>query len=312
MKNIIPPVKKSLLEKELTEDKFVRNTNFGANKIYAINYHNSPHVMREVGRLREYAFREAGGGTGKELDMDQFDMMEDPYMQLLVWDPDHKEILGGYRYKLCHDLNYHANYDLLATSKLFHLSDKFKKEYLTYMIELGRSFVQPQFQSTKSRKKMLFALDNLWDGLGALVVDNPDMKFFFGKVTMYTHFNQRARDYIIFFLEKYFGDRENLVYPKNPLKINMPLHELEELFCGTNYDEDYRILSQSTRALGENIPPLINSYMNLSPTMKMFGTANNPNFGNVEETGIMITIRDLYKTKVDRHVASYRQQKAGR
>lgn len=308
MKNIIPPIDKSILERELTEDKFVRNTNFGANKIYSITSQDSPNIMKEIGRLREYTFREAGGGTGKEVDIDHFDDMPEPYRQLLVWDPDHHEILGGYRYIICSDLSDDFDYSNLATSKLFHFSEKFKKSYLPNMIELGRSFVQPQFQSTKSRK-MLFALDNLWDGLGALVVDNPSVKYFFGKVTMYTHFNQRARDYIIYFLEKYFGDQENLVYPKNPLKINLSEEELEALFCGNNYDENYRILSQSTRSLGENIPPLINSYMNLSPTMKMFGTANNPNFGNVEETGIMITIRDLYKTKVDRHVGSYRKEK---
>jgi len=310
MKDIIPPVDKSLLKKELTEDKFIRNTNFGQNKIYFVTSHNSPNVMREIGRLREHTFREAGGGTGKECDIDDYDTMENPYKQLIVWDPDHQEILGGYRYFLCNNIKKDINKQL-ATSRLFNLSKKFIKKYLPNMVELGRSFVQPQYQATSTRK-ILFALDNLWDGLGALVVDNPNIKYYFGKVTMYTHFNQRARDYILYFLYKYFGDKEKLVYPKNPLKINTTEKELKSIFKGPSYEEDYKTLSQNVRALGENIPPLINSYMNLSPTMKMFGTALNPNFGNVEETGIMVTLSDMYKTKTNRYLNSYIEEKKAR
>lgn len=305
MKDIIPPVNKKILDEELTDSKFIRNTNFGQNKIYFITHHDSPNVMREIGRLREVTFREAGGGTGKDCDIDDYDTMEDSYTQLIVWDPDHKEILGGYRFFLCNHCNKdNEGYKRLATSRLFNLSDNFINNYLPNMVELGRSFVQPQFQATSTRK-ILFALDNLWDGLGALVVDNPQIKYFFGKVTMYTHFNQRARDYILYFLYKYFGDRDNLVYPKNPLKINTNIKELDQIFSGRSYEEDYKVLSQNVRDLGENIPPLINSYMNLSPTMKMFGTVLNPHFGNVEETGIMVALDDMYKTKTNRYLESY-------
>jgi hypothetical protein len=307
MKDIIPPVDRELLEAELSPERFVRDTNFGGNEIYAITHHNSPNVMKEIGRLREFTFRSAGGGTGKAMDIDDYDTMEDPYVQLIVWDPDHKEILGGYRYYFCKE-NGKEKIDNFATNRLFEFSDEFIEEYIPHMVELGRSFVQPRFQTTGGARKILFALDNLWDGLGALVVDNPEIKYFFGKVTMYTHFNQRARDYIIYFLHKYFGDKEHLVYPKKPLKINLPITELEETFQGPSYEADYKVLSQKVRALNENIPPLINSYMNLSPTMKMFGTVLNPHFGNVEESGIMIKVADLYRTKVDRHLSSYEKK----
>ncbi len=312
MKDIIRPVKKSLLKKELNKDKFIRTTNFGGNEIYFINHHDSPNVMREIGRLRELTFRDAGGGTGKDCDIDEFDTMEKPYTQLIVWDPDHQEILGGYRFFICKDIaNNNKDYEKLATSELFNFSNKFINKYLPNIVELGRSFVQPKFQATSTRR-ILFALDNLWDGLGALVVDNPEIQYFFGKVTMYTHYNQRARDYILYFLYKYFNDNQKLVYPKEPLKINTNINELKRIFLGNSYEDDYKVLSQNVRALGETIPPLINSYMNLSPTMKMFGTSLNPHFGNVEESGIMVNFKDMYKTKTDRYISSYIKEKEKR
>lgn len=303
MKHIIQPVAKEDLEKELTEDKFIRYTNYDNNAIYIVTHHDSPNVMREIGRIRELSFRYAGGGTGKEIDIDNFDTAEVPYSQLIVWEANRKEILGGYRFILFKNLtpdkngNYHT-----ATSQLFHFSDKFYKEYFPYTIELGRSFVQPNYQSSSPLRRGIYALDNLWDGLGSLVNNYPDIKYFFGKVTMYVDFNKRARDMILFFLNKYFKDDEKLVYAINPLPFVTDKNELITIFNGKDYLEDYKILSRNVRALGENIPPLINSYMNLSPTMKTFGTSDNPHFGNVEETGILIKIEDIYDNKKDRHI----------
>ncbi|KPL22289.1 MAG: hemolysin, partial [Bacteroides sp. SM1_62] len=260
---------------------------------------------QEIGRLRELTFRAAGGGTGKSVDIDDFDTMEDPYKQLIVWDPDQEEILGGYRFHLCDMEKTDCGRATLATEKLFHFSDKFRQEYIPDLIELGRSFVQPAYQSTSRHGKGLYALDNLWDGLGTLVIDYPSKQFFFGKVTMYPNYNQRARNLILYFLEKHFPDNEGLVTPKIPLETNMDREEMKTIFSGRTYMEDYKILSQSVRAFGENIPPLINAYMNLSPSLKTFGTVINPSFGDVEETAILITTNDLYKQKVERHIASY-------
>jgi hypothetical protein len=306
MEPIIHAVPREDLEKELTEKKFIRITNKADNELYIITAHDSPDVMREIGRLRELTFRAAGGGTGKELDIDKYDTAENPYHQLIVWDPDNEEILGGYRFFICSEKDgITCSLSHLASTHLFDFSEKFITEYLHNTIELGRAFVQPAYQSTSRHGKGLFALDNLWDGLGAIVIDNPEMKYFFGKVTMYPNYNQRARNLILYFLEKHFPDKENLVVPKKPLDTKMDKEEMEKIFTGQNYLEDYRILSQTVRAFGENIPPLINAYMNLSPSLKTFGTVLNPSFGNVEETAMMITINDLYKQKVERHVTSY-------
>ena len=310
MKDIIAPVPKEALLAELTPDKLMRKTNKGDNEIYIITHQDSPNVMLEIGRVRELTFRDAGGGMGEEVDIDDYDTCDDPYKQLIVWDPQALEIIGGYRYILCKDVPVDENGVVhLATTHLFNFSEKFIKDYLPYTLELGRSFVQPHYQSSKAGAKALFALDNLWDGLGALIVDHPEIKYFFGKVTMYTHFHMQARNLIMYFFQKYFNDHEDLVTPIHPMDLGIDMEEMEKTFNGGSYKEDYKILSQKVREFGENIPPLINSYMNLSPSMKTFGTVINDHFGNVEETGIILTISDIYEAKKDRHIETYLRNK---
>ena len=293
---------------DLSRAHFVRNTNKGGNLIYDFSAQEAPILMREVGRLREEAFRMAGGGTGKALDIDDYDTSDIPFRQLIVWDPQDQQILGGYRYILCKDLpQSQEGVKYLATSHMFHFSDEFIRDYFPKTIELGRSFVQPMYQSSKMGAKSLFALDNLWDGLGALTIDHPDATYFFGKVTMDTHFNPRARDYIMGFWHKYFGDKSRLVYAYNPLKVGLTAEEEAAVFTAGNFQDDYKILVRRVRELGENIPPLVNAYMNLSPSMKVFGTAINDEFGDVEETAIIVNLRELYPAKTSRHIDTYKK-----
>ncbi|MDR2361945.1 MAG: GNAT family N-acetyltransferase [Prevotellaceae bacterium] len=304
MESVIQPVPREILKAELTNEKFVRYTNNGGNKLYVVTAHDSPNVMQEIGRLREISFRAAGGGTGLRVDIDEFDVSHThPYKQLIVWDSKAKEILGGYRY--IHGAL--AEIKDLATSELFSFSEAFINKYLPRTIELGRSFVQPNYQSTRLRSKGLYALDNLWDGLGALVLRYPEVNYFFGKVTMYLSYNQEARNMLLYFLHKHFEDKDKLVRPYKSLNININESQMKALFTGSNYKEDYRILSKEVRGLGENIPPLINSYMNLSPSMRVFGTAINEGFGSVEETGILIKISDIYAEKIERYTAPLRR-----
>ena len=300
--SIIAPVHKSLLKMELTEARFLRSTNKGHNEIYIVDAHNSPNVMWEIGRLREIAFRTSGGGTGKSADIDEFDTMEEPCQQLIVWNPEAEEIIGGYRFLLGENMKMDKNgVPRIAMSHMFGYSQEFLKEKLPYTLELGRSFVSVEYQSTKAGVKALYALDNLWDGLGALVVNNPDMRYFFGKVTMYGSYDKEARNILLYFLRKYFPDREHLVESIHPIELHFDEERFERMFCGGSYAEDYKILIREIRKYRENIPPLINSYMSLSPSMKVFGTVVNPDFGYVEETGILITISDIYPKKSQRH-----------
>lgn len=298
MKEIIAPIDRQLIKAELTTERFLRNTNNGSNVIYVVNAQNSPNTMLEIGRLREFTFRTAGGGTGEPTDIDELDMVEGGYNQLIVFDPTTEEIVGGYRYIISRD----SNPKYMSTEHYFRFGDTFREKYLPYTIELGRSFVQPNYQGTKKNVKGLYSLDNLWDGLGALMVNNPDMKYFLGKVTMYTDYNQHARNMLIYFLRKHFPDNEGLLESRNPIEINIDDDIMEQIFTGTTLEENYKILSKNVRAQNENIPPLINSYINISPSMKVFGTVSNPEFGEVEETGILITIADIYPKKCDRHM----------
>ncbi len=311
MEEIIKPIERKLIKEELTPERLLRTTNKANNEIYIFNSFEAPNTMKEIGRLREEAFRNAGGGTGKSVDIDEFDTMENPYMQLIVWNPEDEKILGGYRYIEGNNVQFYDNgQPKLATSHLFHFSDNFLKNYLPKTIELARSFVTLEYQSTSAGAKGLFALDNLWDGLGALIVRRPDMKYFFGKVTMYPSYHTYARNMILYFINKYFKDKEELVTPITPLHTGMDEEEMAKIFVGTNYKEDYKILNGEVRKLGYNIPPLVNAYMNLSPTMKMFGTAVNDEFGAVEESGILIAVDEILEEKRKRHVDSYINNKA--
>ena len=306
MEEIIAPVSKELLKAELTADKRLRYKNKSHNEIYVVTWQDSPNVLREIGRLREIAFRAAGGGTGMSLDLDDFDMMEEPYKQLIVWDPDVEAILGGYRYLIGADVKLREDgQPILATSHMFHFSENFMKNYMPYTIELGRSFVTLEYQSTRQGSKGLFTLDNLWDGLGALTVLVPDVRYYFGKMTMYPSYDRYGRDMILYFLKKHFEDKDRLIVPIHPLQLEADTEELGKLFVYEDFKEDYKILNSEVRKLGYNIPPLVNAYMGLSPTMKMFGTAINDEFGDVEETGILIAVDEIREEKRRRHIETF-------
>lgn len=309
MEEIIPRIPRELLLSELTPEKKLRTTNKSGNEIYIVTWQDSPNVVRELGRLREIAFRAAGGGTGLSMDLDEFDTMENPYKQLLVWDPEAQEILGGYRYLLGSEVKLDENgQPILATSHMFRFSEKFVREYLPYTIELGRSFVTLEYQSSRMGTKGLFALDNLWDGLGALTVIMPDVRYFFGKFTMYPSYDRMARDMILYFLKVYFSDPDSLILPMKPLSLWHDECIFEKLFAGNDFKQDYRVLNREVRNLGYNIPPLVNAYMGLSPTMRLFGTAINDEFGDVEETGILIAVDEILEEKRVRHIDSFAEE----
>jgi hypothetical protein len=310
MQPVLDPISIDVLQQELNADTFLRSTNKGDNEIYIVNQHNAPNVIQEIGRLRELSFRVGGGGTGLSVDLDEYDMNEFCYDQLIVWSPEDKQIVGGYRFKKCKDAIDHQGEIHLSTIHYFDFSDEFIQNYLPWTIELGRSFIQPEYQNRDGNRKGLFSLDNLWDGLGALIVMNKEIHYFFGKVTMYPQYPQLGRDYIIAFMHHYFPDHKKLVTAKPHMKkeithdVSSFLSEIRDL----QYKDGHAILVQKIREMESSIPPLINSYMNLSATMKTFETAENSDFGNVEETGILIDMRDIYPTKKDRHIDTFIQK----
>ncbi|MDE5785293.1 MAG: GNAT family N-acetyltransferase [Duncaniella sp.] len=303
---IIPPVAVEDIEAELSRDTFLRVSNKGGTQLHVVDGRKAPATMREIGRLREIAFRAAGGGTGKDCDIDEFDLMDPPCMQLIVWDPAEKLILGGYRYIYGRDIRTGSNgRPRIATSHIFDFSPEFIEKYLPYTIELGRSFVRMEYQSTRAGVKALYVLDNLWDGLGALTVLNPETRYLFGKVTMYPDYHSECRNMILYFLHKHFPDNDGLVRPIKSLDTRLDVDRMRALFTGSTFKEDYRILKHAVNQHGLNIPPLVNAYMNLSPTMKMFGTAINDEFGDVEESGIFLSIPEITEEKKQRHIETF-------
>ncbi|MBR6438812.1 MAG: GNAT family N-acetyltransferase [Bacteroidales bacterium] len=310
MKNIIPPVDVDLLKSELTEDKFLRKTNHGDNEIYVVTYQNAPNVVREIGRLREEAFRAGGGGTGEPLDLDKFDTDEAyGYKQLVLWDPEAERVIGGYRYALCDNIVYDKfGQPILTSSHMFKFSKQFLKNYIDKTIELGRSFVTVDYQSTRAGKKSIFALDNLFDGLGALMLlHKGQMEFFFGKMTIYSQYPTEAREMIQVFLNKWFGaKRRKLIDLKQKLIVKRPF-KYSKLLKTNDFREDYKVLKSFVMEYGVNIPPLVNSYMNLSPYMQYFGTGINDEFGDIYDSGILIPFEGIAIDKLERHVESLKK-----
>lgn len=306
VEKIIDPVDPALIEQELTPERFLRRTNKADNVIYVVDAKCAPHTMREIGRLREISFRASGGGTGKACDIDEFDLMAPPCRQLLVWNPHKREIIGAYRFIAGNDIKTNADGSpRIAMGHMFKFSPVFMRDYLPVTIELGRSFVRPEYQSTHAGVKAIFALDNLWDGLGALTVVHPEMKYLMGKMTMYPAYRHDCRNLLLAFLNLYFPDPDVLVRPIDPLETNADEQELESFFAGNDFKEDYRRLNAYIRDHGINIPPLVNAYMSLSPKMRMFGTAINHEFGEVEESGIFFKIDEIANQKKSRHIDTY-------
>lgn len=306
MKRIIDPVDRDLLKAELSPDRHLRTTNRAGNELYVVGP-ECVNVIREIGRLREIAFRNDGGGTGEPLDIDKFDT--DPaygYRQLVLWDPEAEEIIGGYRFCICDEAVYDRyGQPILTSSHMFEFSKRFIRDYLPYTLELGRSFVSVEYQSSKAGSKSLYALDNLFDGIVALGVIYKDrLKYFFGKMTIYPDYHKDAREMVMYFLKKYFDKNSGLIRIRKQVKIDNP-RRFNKLFSGENYKEDYKILKAEVSKLGVNIPPLVNTYMNMSPTMIYFGTGINDEFADVLDSGILITYDEIYPEKVDRHASSF-------
>ena len=308
---IIPPVPRDLIKAELKHKNFLRMTNSGNKEIYITTAHLSPNIMREIGRLRELSFALDGGGTGKDCDIDEFDTMPEPYCfkQLFVWSPEDEEIVGGYRF--IHGSNMMRREDgsiVTPTADQYQFSELFINEYLPYTVELGRAFVQPAYQPGNNLRKGLYSLDNLWDGLGCLILEIPETRYFFGKITMYGDLDRKARDLILYFYQKHFPDRDGLVWPYERVSIESDYNELVQLFTGRNYKEDYQILLHAVRERGCTVPPLINAYMNLTPTMRSFGTCPNHHLVGTTDTGILITLSDIFPEKRRRYIDSYEER----
>ena len=306
MEQIIEPVDVGLLRSELTPEKKLGDTNKGGNELYVINCKDAPNVLREIGRIREVSYREAGASSGKSADLDEYDTMEVPYSQLIVWDPEAEAIIGGYRFILGKDVTLKEDgQPNITSSHLYRFSDDFVKRYLPHVMELGRSFVAPEYQSSRAGAKSVFTMDNLWDGIASVILHHPGTLYFLGKMTIYPSYDRTARNLIIHFLKKHFMDPDGLVRPKKEIRVADNPKLMDLILREDDVKKDYRLLKDAVRKLGTNIPPLVNSYINSSGAMKMFGSCVNDELGDAIETGIMIGFDDIYADKKERHMEAF-------
>ena len=298
---IIPPVETALLENEL-KGHLLRPSNKADNLIYDITAHECPNVMREIARLREISYRDGGGATGMEMDMDDMDTMAKPYHQLIVWDPANRQIIGGYRYLMGRNAEIRNGQPYITSAHLFRYSERFIQEYLPRTIEFGRAFVQPMYQKREMGVKALFALDNIWDGIGAVMYNNPDLRWMIGKVTIYPDYNENARELIYNYLLRFHKGEEGLIAPYKPVAI-LPLEA--DPFSGMDKQENYHLLQHAVREQGTVIPPMFSAYLNLTNDLRFFGNAINDELANVYETGIMVDLNTVYEEKKERYITPY-------
>jgi hypothetical protein len=157
------------------------------------------------------------------------------------------------------------------------------------------------FANAITTNKSLYALHNLWDGLGALTHKYPLVKYFYGKVTLYKHFPGPAKFMLLEFLYNHFGEA-GLLQPNNPLPLYFPLNCTYPRPDVHIIERNYKLLSGSLRKMNIFIPPMVNAYIRLSPSMKVLGSFHDKEFGDVDETAILITIADIYPHKIERHL----------
>ena len=300
MQDIIKPIDKNFLIGELSKHGPVKVTKRLEDELYIVSATDCPYVMLELGRLREVTFRAAQGGTGKEVDIDEYDYL---FKHLVLWSSQNQEIKGSYRLARMIDLKdgpiIHS-----PTAKLFDYSKKFIREYLPTTIELGRSFIRPEYQPKNGDKSGVFSLFNLFTGLEYILSDNPDIKYLFGKFTMYSNYDVRARNLLLNFLRHKFPDPERLVRPKKDFRLSYAkanLVYLQSIISQHSFDDQTKILENYLSQYGEFLQPLVKIYMSLSPTMKSFRTAYHKDFGNTYETGILIYVPDIHPEIINKY-----------
>lgn len=294
---VINPVPREIILEELCKTNFIRTSNRGSFNIHTFNSKDSPLLMEEVGRLREITFRNIGGGTGEKFDIDEFD---DKFEQIILWDSINEEIVGGYRIQLMKTLFESSedkeNFSPLAT--YFNLSPRFMKKYLPYSVELGRAFIQPMYQ------RSVFALESLFNGLGLWISKQNDgfvswknpATFLVGKITLYPKFGNL--DPIYHFIDKYFlAKKPDLIKPKGKYGVVRPYEKLSpDVIFEDDFKKDFNMIVKRF-----NAPILIGQYGKLSPSMQCFGTIENSDFGDTEETAMMIKIPNIFVEYLKRY-----------
>lgn len=292
---LIDPVPPEALEEELGKDKLILS--FRGVEVYALAGEEAPRTMREIGRIREREFRAVGAGRDVETDLDDLDFGLGAYRQLIAWDPEQRELVGAYRYLLCADASGDPSLARMRTARLFDFSPAFVRDYLPYAVELGRSVVN------REAKRAIMGLYTVWSGLGALMKEYADLRYFFGNFSVYSSYPRRARELLLRFLELNYGERIGLLRPKAGLEW-----EYERAgafpFVGDK-SADHSALVAEFSALGQSVPPILLSYLGATDDLRYLGTARDADFGGALECAILVPFATVNEKARSRFIDSY-------
>jgi putative hemolysin len=294
-KTVVHPVDRRILKRELRNTRLLNITPDGK-LIYLVRHDEAPNLMRELARMREVTFRRVGEGTRREIDLDAYDRT---YQHLVLWDNEDLEIVGSYRIGVCPDLLRTGSVNALYTSSCFSLSPAFST-YLPHAIELGRSFVQQRYWNSN-------ALEYLWHGLGAYVIDNPHIRYLFGAVSLSVEYPREAQEMIVHFYRKWFGAEPGIVTGRAPLTLQAERRaQLNALFSSTDYNAEFRLLKNWLKERGLSFPTLYRQYTDLCEAggVKFFDFSVDRDFNNCIDGFILVDLNLLKSSKRERYLSN--------
>ncbi|HIM93711.1 MAG TPA: GNAT family N-acetyltransferase [Campylobacterales bacterium] len=293
-KSIAHPENRQILKKELQSSAKRLGETADGKEIYLYEYSKGSVVLQEISRLREFTFRKVEEGTGKKRDKDAYDYY---YKHIVLWDDKELEIAGAYR--IAESNFVYNNYDKegFYTHSLFAFDDKFEP-YLSNSIELGRSFVQPKYWGSR-------ALDYLWQGIGAYLYQHPHIKYMFGAVSLSSSIPKSAQELIVYYYDKYYGQKHELLDPRNRFSIaTNSLKELSDIFDGNNVKEEFRVLKEQLNYYGVTVPTLYKQYTDLCEDggLSFMGYNIDKEFGNCIDSFILVDVDKIKEKKRNRYI----------
>ncbi|GAB57841.1 GNAT family N-acyltransferase [Rheinheimera nanhaiensis] len=292
---IAHPEDRIALKKAIAQCELLGHTSDGK-QIYLYQHQQSSPIMREIGRLREIAFRAVGEGSGQRRDLDRYDSH---YEQLILWDKDDLEIVGAYRFANSRKVLAEHGPAGLYTASLFQF-DHSMQPYLAAGLELGRSFVQPRYWGKRS-------LDYLWYGIGAYLRRNPDIRYLFGGVSLSASYPRAARDLMVYFYSLYFADTGLSAVSHQPYQLPQAiLSELQQHFSGNDYLADFTQLKHLLANMGLSIPTLYKQYSELCEPggVKFLAFGTDPDFANCVDGLVLVDLQQLKAAKRARYLTA--------
>jgi putative hemolysin len=300
-KNIVHPTDKKLILNDIAAAEVLGETDDKI-RILLVRYEQAPALMREIGRLRELTFRKVGEGTGRKIDLDEFDTY---YQHIVLWDESRLEVVGAYRLAAGDEVYKKRGIAGFYTSTLFRFSEEFEK-YLPQALELGRSFVQPAYWNSQ-------ALDYLWHGIGAFLAARPQYNYLFGPVSVSATYSAEARGLLVYFYRKWFGAEKSPVRAKHRFNFHTDSEaKLGELLQSSDYKSAFKELKQNLKHYGFAVPTLYKQYTELCEEggVNFFDFGIDKDFNDSLDGFIFLQIARIKETKLERYLYSKRAKEA--